>query len=223
MSITSKLASALRGSVREAAEGVIDANSIRILGQEIHEFENDITDSKQKLALIITQAMQVERQISQAETAIEENEQKVVTLLAEENEAGAIAIAEDIAELESKVKQLKKHQKNLRTHEQTLKCSLKTMISHLDTYKSEYNMAKANENMHRAQSKLSQTDQNANNRFTNIQDSLERIQNRHQESSDQMEAMEQVEASFSTEPSNKFRETNKSAEEILERIKAKSA
>ena len=222
MSITNKLASALRGGVREAAEGVIDANSIRILGQEIHDFENDISDSKQKLALIITQAMQVERQISQAHEATKEKELKVIALLESGNEEGATVIAEEIAELEAKTSQLTSHKKNLRSHEQTLKASLKTMVSHLDTYKSEYNMAKANENMHKAQSKLATTDLKSKNRLASINDSLQRIQSRQQDTTDHMGAMEQVEADFSTGPTNAYREVSVSAAEILNRIKEKS-
>jgi len=221
MSISSKLASALKGGVREAAEGVIDANSIRILGQEIHEFENDIADSKQKLALIITQAMQVERQIAQAQTTIEEKEQEVASLLSTDNEDAAIVIAEEIGDLESKIKQLKKHQVSLRTHEQSLKTSLKNMISHLDTYKNEYNMAKANENMQKAQGKLAKTSHKGSNRFADIESSLERVQSRQQETSDQMEAMEDVEASLGITPTNSFKEASPSAAEVLKRIKEK--
>jgi len=222
MSITSKLSSALRGTVREAAEGVIDANSIKILGQEIHDFENDIAESKQKLALIITQAMQVERQISQTKNAVSDKEQEVTTLVETGNEDGAIAVAEEIAQLEAKLKQIETHQKTLRTHEQTLKASLKTMVSHLDTYKSEYNMAKANENMYKAQSKLSQTDSKANNRFANIQSSLNKIQERQQETADNMDVFEQIEEEFSTTPTNQYRKVSSSAQDILDRIKSRS-
>ena len=222
MSITSKLSSVLRGTVREAAEGVIDANSIKILGQEIHDFENDIAESKQKLALIITQAMQVERQISQTKNAVSDKEQEVTTLVETGNEDGAIAVAEEIAQLEAKLKQIETHQKTLRTHEQTLKASLKTMVSHLDTYKSEYNMAKANENMYKAQSKLSQTDSKANNRFANIQSSLNKIQERQQETADNMDVFEQIEEEFSTTPTNQYRKVSSSAQDILDRIKSRS-
>lgn len=222
MSITAKLTSAFRGGVREAAENVIDSNSIRILGQEIHDFENDISDSKQKLALILTQAMQVERQISQIKNSVEEKEQAVISLIKADNEAAAIELAEEISELEAKEKQLSQHQTALRTHEQSLNASLKTMISHLDTYKSEYNMAKANENMQKAQNKLSQSKQGSKNHISNIQSSLERIQERQQNSADQFDAMSQVEANLDTQTKNTFKKPGPSASAILERLKEKS-
>lgn len=223
MSISSKLASAFKGSVREVAEGVIDANSIRILGQEIHEFENDIADSKQKLALIITQAMQVERQLGQIQSQVEEKEAEIASLLSADNENTAIDVAEEISELESKQKQLKKHQLRLRSHEQTLKTSLKEMVSNLDTYKNEYKMAKANEDMQQAQSKLSQTTAKGENRFSNIESSLNRIQSRQQEAADNMEAMAEVESSLGTSSTNTYKEASSPAQEILQRIKEKSA
>jgi len=84
-------------------------------------------------------------------------------------------------------------------------------------------MAKANENMYKAQSKLSQIDNKANNRFSNIQSSLNKIQERQQETADYMDVMEQVEANFSTAPTNQYRKVSSSAKDILDRIKSKKS
>ena len=55
MGIIHKLATALRGSMRESAEQLVDANGLRIFAQEIHECKTNIQHSKQQLAAIIVQ------------------------------------------------------------------------------------------------------------------------------------------------------------------------
>ena len=81
MRIMHKLATALRGGVRETAEVVIDANSLRIFAQEIHECENHISQSKQQLASIMAEKMRIKREIQLIEKGIGQYEKRMAELL----------------------------------------------------------------------------------------------------------------------------------------------
>lgn len=221
MNIMQKLSTALRGSVREAAEVVIDANSLRILGQEIHECEQDITSSKQRLALIIAEKIQVKRDLNHLLESSKKHEKTIIALLNEDNEAQAAQAAQLMAELEPRLEQKQQHLDKLKSHEQNLQDSLKKMMMGLEAFKNEYKMAKATANMQKAQSALSNSSGGSTSRFTSMQESLERIQEKQQESADKMEAMEQVNATLSTDPMAQSNEEKTSASDILQRIKAK--
>lgn len=221
MSILQKLNSALRGGMREAAEVVIDANSLRILGQEIYDCEQDISASKQKLVLIMTEKTQVKRDLDHLIESNKQHEENILTLLEQANEEQAVQIAQLIAEQAPRLEQKKQHFDTLANYEQRLQASLKKMILGLQTFKNEYQMAKATENMQKAQSSLSQSSSGSVSRFTAMQTSLERIQEKQQESADKVEAMEQVDATLSIDPMVHLNGQKASANDILQRIKAK--
>ena len=221
MSILQKLNTAFRGGVREAAEAVIDANSLRILGQEIHECEQDISSSKQKLALIIAEKMQVEREIKQLSTSNKIHEETITLLLEEENESQAEVIAQIIAEQEPKIKQKQQHFDQLKAHEESLQSSLKKMIFSLNSFKSEYQMAKATANMQQAQSALASSSMTSSSRFVAMQESLDKIQEKQQSTADKMAAMEKVNAALSINPIDQNHKQEASASDILQRIKDK--
>ena len=49
MSILKNILTAIRGGASEVGEAVVDANAMRILGQEIRDAETAITQAKQSL------------------------------------------------------------------------------------------------------------------------------------------------------------------------------
>jgi phage shock protein A len=55
MRVFTKLVTAVRGSGREAAEAVVDANAIRIFGQEIYDCEAAIQQAKRDLSRVVAE------------------------------------------------------------------------------------------------------------------------------------------------------------------------
>ena len=90
MRIMAKIATALRGGVRESAEVVIDANGLRIFAQEIHECENHIRQSKQQLASIMAERKRVNREVKNAQTEIHTIEQRITERLEQDDEGHAL-------------------------------------------------------------------------------------------------------------------------------------
>jgi len=220
MNIFRKLSTLFQGGVREAAEVVIDANGLRILGQEIHDCEQDIGKSKQRLALIIAEKTQVKRDIDILQENSGKYEEEVLKLLNEGEEEKATEVAQKIADAEPKLLQKQDHYKKLKSHEMALQSSLKKTILGLDSFKSEYKMTKATENLQKAQATFSDSS-NPASRFNDMKESLERIQEKQQDSTDKMDAMDQVEAVLNIDPLDNNETV--SAEEVLQRIKAKKS
>lgn len=224
MRIMYKLVTALRGGVRESAEVVIDANSLRIFAQEIHECENHINQSKQQLASIIAEKMRVKREIEMLEKSISQLEHRMASLLENDDETAALKLAGIVADKESLFERQRGHCEQLQKHEEQLQQTLQKMISKLDNYRTELRMAKATGKMQCAQSKLANNNHGAVSRFGDMQDSLSRIQERQQAFSDEMNAMDQIDAKLSggfvDEKVNAMKE---SASEVLRRVKMKTS
>jgi len=220
MNIIRKLMTAIQGGAREAAEVVVDANGLRILGQEIHECEQNVASSKQRLALIIAEKTQVKRQLDVLKDNSQKYEAEVLKLLKEGNEEAAMKIAEKMAEEEPSLLQKQEHFDKLKSHEMALQGSLKKTILGLDSFKSEYKMAKATDSLQKAQSTFSDSS-NPASQFNAMKESLDRIHEKQQESTDKMDAMDQVEAALNIEPLDVQNNSAPSAEEIIQRIKDK--
>ena len=218
MGIMNKLATALRGSVRENAEMIIDANGLRIFAQEIHDCETNIDHAKQQLAAILVEKMRIKRELDSLDKQQASREAKVSLLLKADNEADALMVAELIAESKPLHQRQQQHYQEVSEHANTLQQHLKKMNHRLNTYQTEYRMLKATDNLQSAQSKLSIHRNSTQSRFNDMQSSLSRIQQRQQEFADKMVAMEQVEASLN---GSDLVDNKLSAQDILESIRNK--
>jgi phage shock protein A len=214
-----KLATALRGGVRESAEVIIDANSLRIFSQEIHECENHITHSKHQLASIIAEKKRVEREIDAIQASISQYEKRMADYLQQDDEASALKLAQQVSEKEAFLERNQQHCQKLFNHEQQLQQTLQKMINRLDNFRSEYRMAQATGKMQNAQGKLANRSDGALSRFGDMQDSLSRIRERQQQFSDEMEAMDQIDANLSGFSCIDEAVLKTSAKDILARVK----
>lgn len=222
MGLINKIATAFRGSLREGAEIVVDANAMRIFAQEIHECEKSISHSKHQLATIIAQRTRSKRELDHLQSVSKGKEEKIAELLSQGREEEALKQAQLMAEKEPLISRQQAHYKKLLAYETSLQENLKKMVTRLESYRSEYQMLKATESLQSAQTELSSHRGCTQSTFGNMQESLARIQSRQQEFADQMSAMDQVDAYLSddyAEPS----ETESAAKDILESIRKKSA
>lgn len=223
MRIMTKIATAFRGSVRESAEVIIDANSLRIFAQEIHECENHITQTKHQLASIIAEKRRVEREVGAIQSSIDQYEKRIADLLQQDDEISALKLAQQVSEKEAFLERNQKHCQQLQNHQDQLQQTLQKMINRLTNFRSEYRMAKSTGRMQSAQSKLANHSNGTVSRFGDMQDSLDRIREKQQQFSDEMNAMDQINANLAGVSVNDDEaELKASAKEILERVKRKN-
>ena len=216
-----KIATAFRGSVRETGEAIIDANSLRIFAQEIHECENHITQTKHQLASIIAEKKRVERELKRHQKSIEQYEKRIADYLSQDDEDAAMSLAQQLTEKESFLQRNQKHCQQLQAHEDQLIATLKKMASRVASYRSELRMAESTGRMQSAQSKLANHSTGTLSRFGDMQDSLDRIQEKQQQFSDEMNAMDEINSKLNGTPTVD-ENLKASAREIIERVRRAS-
>lgn len=193
MNIMRKIATALRGSVRESAEVVIDANAIRIFEQEILDAEQGIARSKQQLAYVIAERVQLERDNRTLREQILSREQQAAKALDINDELLATELAEDILEKEQMVTQQSLAVENLTAREKNLTRKIQISAQQIKTFRRELGVAKATASAQKA-SRLAGS--HANSVDTNIIDlntSLQRIKQQQQRIDDTTEAAAAIE------------------------------
>ncbi len=217
MGIMQKLATAFRGGLRESAEVVVDTQGLRIFAQEIYECEENINHSKTQLASILAEKARIKRELDSLLKVSASREAKVAQLLQANNETEALGVAELIAESEPTLKRQEQHYQQLTEHATGLQQNLKKMVNRLESYRSEYHMLKSTDNLQSAQRKLSINSGSTQSRFGDMQSSLDRIKQRQQQFTDQMDAMQQVDDYL--EDKDNVASSSDSAKDILEAIR----
>ena len=74
MQLIYKLSTAMRGGTREVLEDAVDANSLRILSQEIYECETGLRESKEHLANVVAEKISLKRKLNAQKDRIESKE-----------------------------------------------------------------------------------------------------------------------------------------------------
>ncbi|GAA3920988.1 PspA/IM30 family protein [Litoribacillus peritrichatus] len=193
MNTMRKIYTAIRGSARENAESVIDANAIRIFEQEILDAEQAIMQSKQKLAYIMAERVQLERASQQLSEQIKSRESQTAKALKINDEPLANELAEDILNKEHEKSAQWTAIKNLTSREQALSQKIQQSAQQVLTFRRELGIAKANAY---AQSASSQVGPQTSALETNLSDlkiSLQRIQQKQQHLDDTTNALNSIE------------------------------
>jgi len=213
-----KLSTAARGSTREVLEGAVDAQSLRILSQEIYECEASLKESKLHLANVVAEKLSIKRKLDGQKNRVANKEQEIRDRLEQDDEASALLLAEELAQLETWVNTQQQQHDQLQDYETNLLQALKRTAFTLSKYRNELNMARAVEETQKSVGKLSVHANKHSDKFSRMQESLDRIKLKHENFDDKMLAMQNIESHIRGEPSSQ--EINKKrAEEVLARFK----
>lgn len=213
-----KISTAMRGSTREVLEDVVDANSLRILSQEIYECETSLRESKEHLANVVAEKLSLKRKLDAQKDVIESKEAAIREQLGQGNEAVAMQLACDLADHEAVRERQQDHFDQLFSYEQNLLQVLKNTAYTLGQYRSELGMARATQQAQKSMGKLSAHRNIHSDNFSKLQDSIDRIRSKQEGFNDKMQAMQEVEAHMKGEATPQ-EQKHKKAEEILARFK----
>ena len=189
-----KLATAVRGGTREVLETAVDANATRILGQEIYESESHLREAKQHLAQVMADKLRLQRQLEAQKTHLATKEALIRRHLEQGDETAALSLAEDFSQHETRLEQQQRQHAQLHAYEQRLLQTLKSTANKLEHYRAELRMAQATQHAQQAVGKLSRHANVHSDKFARMQDSLERIRQRHDTFDDQMQAQQDIDA-----------------------------
>lgn len=213
-----KLSTAARGGTREVLENAVDAQSLRILSQEIYECESSLKESKQHLANVVAEKLSIKRQLDAQKKRVANTEDAIRNKLEQDDEPAATLLAEELAQLESWVQTQQQQHDQLQDYETNLLQTLKRTAFSLSQYRNELTMARAVEETQKSVGKLSVHANKHSNKFLRMQESLDRIKQKHESFDDQMLAMQNIESHIKGEP-NPQEINKKKAEEVLARFK----
>ncbi|MDX1810725.1 MAG: PspA/IM30 family protein [Gammaproteobacteria bacterium] len=227
MSLLKKIFTAIRGGAREAGEAIVDANSIRILEQEINDAESHIDKAKQDLTAVMAKEMQANREVERLQKQITEYEGYAMDALNKSDEALATEIAEKIAGLEAELNVQQDAKNGFTAHAERLKELLKKTERQLAEYKRQLVMVKTTDSVQKATSAISDNFTNSNSKMMSATESLERIKQKQKDFDDKLKAAEALEAETSDASLEEKMKSagigpqTTSASSVLERIKAK--
>ncbi|UZE96738.1 PspA/IM30 family protein [Alkalimarinus alittae] len=194
MNIMRKISTALRGSVRESAEVVIDANAIRIFEQEILDAEQGIARSKQQLAHVMAERVQLERANTALKEQIINREQQAAKAWNINDEQLATELAEDIFDKEQTVNEQQLAAQNLTTRERNLTRKIQAAAQQIKTFRRELSIAKATACAQKASNLAGSHSQSVDTHIIDLNASLQRIKQKQQRVDDTSEAISTIES-----------------------------
>jgi len=227
MSLMKKIFTAIRGGAREAGEAIVDANSIRILEQEIKDAENHVAKARQDLTAVMAKEMQANREVESLQKQIAEYEGYAMDALNKGDDSLATEIAGKIAGLEAELTAQQEIKASFSANAERLKELLKKTERQLAEYKRQLVMVKTTDSVQKATSAISDNFTNSNSKMMSATESLERIRAKQKEFDDKLKAAETLDAEDSDASLEaKMKQAGigpktTSASSVLDRIKAK--
>jgi len=192
MSVIKKVVTLLRGSAREIAENVVDANATRIYEQEIIDAKQSILEARSSLADVMAKEMQGARAVSRLEGEIAHYEGLALEALNKGQEALAEEVAGKVANLEQDLDEQRKAHVSYVAQVNSLKELIKAAEAKIREHEREIAIARTIESVYKATQSISDNIGNSGSRLASARESLERIKQRHEHLADRMQASEQL-------------------------------
>lgn len=192
MSVIKKVVTLLRGSARELAENVVDANATRIYEQEIIDAKQSIFEARSSLADVMAKEMQSARAVSRLEGEVGHYEGLALEALNKTQESLAEEVAGKVAVLELELDEQRKAQASYASQVSKLKELIKSSEAKIREHEREIAIAKTTESVYKATQSISDNIGNSGSRLASARESLERIKQRHEHLADRMQAAEQL-------------------------------
>ncbi len=230
MSILKNILTAIRGGASEVGEAVVDANALRILGQEIRDAEDAIGKAKQSLTNLKASEIKLKRELNTIHKDISDYESKAMQALEANNETLAGEVADRIAVLEADAAEKNAEHQNLSVQVNKINSMIRQREKTIQKNKRELEKIKTVEQLQKATSTMSTNFAATNASEHRVSKALERVKNKQTHWEDRMEAGEWME---STEQSDELDTKLKAAgiggattsggSSVLERLKQKKA
>lgn len=177
MNIWSKMMTAIRGSINEAGEMLVDTQALRILDQEVREAGEALKQAKDSLAEKKAHLKLAQLQIEDVQKQIKQHEGYALQAIEKSDENLAMAVAQRIATLAERQAELEAKEKEHQENCEQLHLVIQQNEQSLSILKQQIDTVKATENVHKAQSAVSlrHAGDNQNAKLRTAMDSLARI------------------------------------------------
>ena len=229
MGILKNILTAVRGGASEVGESIVDANAVRILGQEIRDAQDAIGKAKQSLTGLKASEIKLKREINSLESDIGGYESKAIQALEAGNEALAIEVAERIAEIESEAAEKSSEHSTLSAQVNKINSMIRQREKIIQKNGRELEKIKTVEQLQKATSSMSTNFAATNASEHRVSKALERVKKKQANWEDRMEAGEwMTDEASGDDLDRKLKDagiganSSSGASSVLERLKKKS-
>lgn len=226
MSVWSKLVTAIKGGVTEAAEAVADNQAIRILEQEIRDAKEELRKSDHARTQILAKCKLAQQKVDALDTSIAEYEEHVRKAIDTDRQL-ALDCAQKVSELKEQREAEAQYLAQFQQSEKQLAQNITQAKSNLRRLEQQVDMVKATESVQKAQVAVSSRHMGANSKMKTATESLQRIQEKQKLRDAELQAAEELATSESSDELEKrlaqagIKGGKSSAEDELSRILGK--
>lgn len=223
----SKIMTALRGKANETGQSVVDSQALRILDQEIRDSENHLSRSKTELTRLMGQRQLNSNKADTLESKIAELEKSAEAALDKGEEQLAVEVAERMVALQDDLEAERAIVSEYDASIEKLRGAIRGTDNQLRQLKQQVSVVKATESAQKAQSAVAARHSGQDSAMSSAMESLERIKERQQLNSAQMQAADDMaaeESGSSLEARLKAAGVGgqeRKADDVLARLKAK--
>lgn len=187
-----KLWNALRGATNEGIEAIADSQSIRILDQELRDAKKELQSCDENLTKIMAKRKLTDAKVKSLTSEVETYTNHAIAASEKGDETLAIECAERVSELEANLETEQSILSGFSTSEKTLKDNIAKAKTNVRRMEQQIDQVKATESVQKAQVAVSSRHMGANTKVKTALDSLERIKQKQQQRSAELEAAEEL-------------------------------
>ncbi|WP_417520816.1 PspA/IM30 family protein [Marinobacter sp.] len=187
-SVLNKILTAMRGSVSEIGEAVVDSQGNRILEQELRDSEQELKQAKQELAALMAESASLARQIRSEQDSANKREQDARKALTTGQEELAREVAERIVGHERRGSELTQTREILQQRIAGLKDRVQRAEKQLADYRRELQVVKTNERVLRTTAQIDTNINSQQSSLSTAKETLERIRERQAREEDRQTA-----------------------------------
>lgn len=227
MNVLSKMMTALKGTLNEVGEAIVDSQAIRILDQEIRDASEDLKYSQKRLNQLIAKQKLSEEKSGQLKEAIDEHEDYAKKALKKKDKDLAHELAVKIAELEGLLEAESQSATSFKEQVLQLEDAIAQAERDITRMKQQVDTVKATESMQKAQATVSVRNGGNKAKLQTAMDSLERIKQRQALKAKSMNSDQDVLSKVTDLDLEKkleeagIKPKKNTAEAVLERLKKK--
>jgi len=198
MSVWQKLITAVKGGANEAAQNVVDGQSIRILEQEIREAKEELRKSDHARTQILAKCKLAQQKVDSINSSIAQYEEHARKAIDTDRQL-ALDCAQKVSELKSELDSEQTYLDQFKKSETQLAGNISQAKSNLRRLEQQVDMVKATESVQKAQVAVSSRHMGANSKMKTATESLSRIQEKQKLRNAELEAAEELASSESND------------------------
>lgn len=198
MSVWRKLVTAVKGGVTEAAEAVADSQAIRILEQEIREAKEELRKSDHARTQILAKCKLAQQKVDSLQGSITQYEEHARKAIETDRQL-ALDCAQKVSDLRAEQESEQQILDQFKQSEQQLAVNISQAKANLRRLEQQVDMVKATESVQKAQVAVSSRHMGANSKMKTATESLQRIQEKQNMRSAELQAAQELAADESTD------------------------